>query len=770
MIYKENNKVYSILIIFLAILFVFSIATNIDSVNGATKYVNTTSGSDGNTGNAPNAAYQSIGKAVNSSASASNPAANEIIIAGGTYYGDANTNIIVNKNISIYGAKYKGNDNKDTIISGGNLNRIFNITGGVTVYIYGIQFQNTYTTDNGGAIYSEGGTCKLYNTGFTNCNANGHGGAIDSSNANNWSFSGVTFTNCNNNNAFGGAIDSYNANNWSFSNVTFTNCYGGRGGAVYGDLGCNNWSFSGVIFTNCSSKVAGGAIYSFNVANNWSFSNVTFTNCSASEGGAVYAGFGYNNWSFSGVTFTNCGASDGGAVYINNGSFKFNSCSFINNKATNNGGAIYISSGNCTVSYSSFLDNSGYYVIYNIGTGSVVANNNWWGSNNPSGLYSGVVVNTYFAMLLSTSIANNALFVGDKLKVSYALVLNGTSDTSGSSNFLPFYVSISNNGAFVRTIDGRVSGTYDIPLSALSSSIVAKSGQGSSTLVYAAKKGNVVITLSTPSSAYYGQTLLLKGVLKDQNGNLLPNKAISLNIGGFVVNLKSNNKGEFSYNYIANGFVGSKSIKTSFSGDINYNSGSKTSAFTVNKATTSLSITNFKGLFKKSNVIIATIKDQNGKVVADKSVNFYVNGKIIATAKTNSVGVASFKYTFKTRKVHNIIAKFGGDTFYLAKNSATFKAIPKDKSSTSLAKFQAKYNKKATLKATLKNNLKKPMAKKLVKFYANGKYLGQAKTNAKGIATLTKKIIVKGSVNFVAKYAGDKIYHESSYTQKVTVK
>ena len=62
------------------------------------------------------------------------------------------------------------------------------------------------------------------------------------------------------------------------------------------------------------------------------------------------------------------------------------------------------------------------------------------------------------------------------------------------------------------------------------------------------------------------------------------------------------------------------------------------------------------------------------------------------------------------------------------------------------------------------------MKKAVVKFYANGKYIGKAKTNAKGVATLTKKITTKGLVSFLVNHAGNKNNHNSSYTRKVTVK
>ena len=191
--------------------------------------------------------------------------------------------------------------------------------------------------------------------------------------------------------------------------------------------------------------------------------------------------------------------------------------------------------------------------------------------------------------------------------------------------------------------------------------------------------------------------------------------------------------------------------------------------YKANKASSNLVFNTLKAIYNKPNTITVVLTDKNNNVIADKLIKFYVNGnEVVGSYMTNSEGVASFKYTFKTRKIHTIVAKFAGDTYYFDKDS-TFNPIPKDISTINLAKFSAKKGKKTTFKATLKVN-NKAMKGKYINFYAKGKPIGKAKTNAKGIATLTKKITVKGVINFVAIYAGDKNSHDSSYTRKVNVK
>jgi len=350
-----------------------------------------------------------------------------------------------------------------------------------------------------------------------------------------------------------------------------------------------------------------------------------------------------------------------------------------------NTGSILYSNG-VNVSYCRFSDNTGNYQLFMNGTGSVAADYNWWGSNaGPQrNLISGVVVNNYYVMSISTSVSNLGRFVDENLAVSYNFVLNGTNNNANAATrFGHFTVGIMVNGKLWSNIDGRKSAQYNVPLSAVDNTIRATLNSAVSTFNYKA--------LQRPPAP-------------------------------------------------------------------------------PSKVATTLVVNNLQPLFNKANVITVTARDKNGRLLANKNVGLWVKGVLIGTVKTNSSGVASFRYTFKARDTHGIQAKFTGDTTHSSSNSLTLFLTPKDKTTTTLAKFTAKYNKKATFKATLKNHKNKAMAKRVVKFYANNKYLGQAKTNTKGIATLTKKVTVKGAVNFIARYAGDNTFHNSDVTRKIRVK
>ena len=258
---NESHKVHSISILFLAILLIFGILISLNGVNGANHTVDT----NGNLGNV-----------IDTVASGDN-----IIINGGTYSSANNiTNLNISKNMNIYGAKYLGRSNADTILDGGNSARFFNIANGVTVNIYGIKFQNGVSDTDGGAISSVGGTCNLRNVSFTNCRSSLPLG-----------FGSVN----------GGAVSAVNSNGWSFTNVDFINCYSGVGigvgnGGAVSAVNSNGWSFVTTNFINCSSRGFGGAVYF--VGGSFNFIYCEFINNSGT-GGAIYTNSSNGNISYS---------------------------------------------------------------------------------------------------------------------------------------------------------------------------------------------------------------------------------------------------------------------------------------------------------------------------------------------------------------------------------------------------------------------------------------------------------------------------------------
>lgn len=330
-------------------------------------------------------------------------------------------------NLNIYGCTFTGNEGGAVINEYGTLN------------ITTSNFRNNSAIYYGGAVYTYG-NCTVSSSNFTNNNAH-DGGCIGSFGI--LTVSDSTFTG-NQAEELGGAI--YIEGNLTVENCTFILNNGTSGGAI-----CNNGTstINSSIFNNNTAYAIGNAIggairnlgtlsvadCTFNnnsASGNWNImggaignycfindssstsvnctiTNCTFTGNSAQIGGAIEnscsvgnSGSGTANCNITGSTFLNNIADSGGAIYnrcFSWGGFAFancnvTSCTLIKNAANDNGGAFF-NGGNST-NFSSTL-NSHFNRIYNntatqgnalyCNSGSVNAENNWWGSNeNPKNI------------------------------------------------------------------------------------------------------------------------------------------------------------------------------------------------------------------------------------------------------------------------------------------------------------------------------------------------------------------------------------------------
>lgn len=154
-----------------------------------------------------------------------------------------------------------------------------------------------------------------------------------------------------------------------------------------------------------------------------------------------------------------------------------------------------------------------------------------------------------------------------------------------------------------------------------------------------------------------------------------------------------------------------------------------------------------------------TVYGTDGKVAKNTNVVFKINGKKVATVKTDSKGVAKVKIpTSYAPKTYKISATALGKTVtkkLTIKQVLTLKAVTVKKSA-----------KKLIITATLKEG-KKAIKSKKISFKFNGKAYS-AKTNSKGIAKITIKAAVLKKLK-----VGKKVTYQATYlkdTVKRTVK
>ncbi len=310
-----------------------------------------------------------------------------VTIADGVYSGNGNTNIVIDRNMTIQGLSQT-----KTIINGTDTNWIFTILSGVNVTIGNLTFTNG-SGYRGGAIYNHGDltveNCTFTNNTATSLEQTGGGGGAICNFADEGPIT-TTVTNC----------------TFNFNNAM-------RGSAIMNYCGItDHYIISTVTNCNFTNNTAQGMGTIYNLADNGyvnsTVTNCTFTNNTATNQGGCIANYCGNSGSITSTamnsTFNSNHANYGGAIalWLNGGFINFiaTSCTFTRNTA-NYGGAIYSTiwqggSVNSTAHFNSFVGN-----IASAGSaicrekGSVNATLNWWGTNvdptTVTNLISGIV-------------------------------------------------------------------------------------------------------------------------------------------------------------------------------------------------------------------------------------------------------------------------------------------------------------------------------------------------------------------------------------------
>lgn len=681
---KNNGYKQKVFILFVAILFICTVAINLNNVNGA-NYTVATYGNDTTGDGDDTNPFCSLGLAIDKTNNGEGQ--DNIIIKNGTYktYGSNNnvTNLIISKNVSIYSSKYLGESDEDTILDGENWGHFFTINYGATLNLYGIILQNGKASyHGGGAIYSDGGISNIYNTSFINCNSGDYneGGAIfTTSYSNNWVFENVSFLNCStaySSNEGGGAICS-SAWYWSFLNVNFTNC------------------------SSTSSFGGGGAIY--NTGKYWSFEYVNFINCSSfgdwgGSGGAIYGGMGAHECSFINTNFINCSSVSGGAVYVYAQNYTFISCEFIDNQA-NDGAAIYLTSGSCNVSNSVFSNNVGNYQLYNSG-GSIIAENNLWDSDNPNSQVYGFTVEEWIGKTLnSTNI--NVMDVSANYSDCFDLIANLSSSGLGLNNkTIEFYLNnvfignstTDSNGIAIFTYNELLNpGTYkwsakfghDLYYNSSSSlnatiTIINQTEEesGDTTITIpndnssqnsSNKLATKILPLATNYLGAYGNYTTLNAILYDSNNKLLVDKNVEIWVDGIkVATVKTTSKGLVSYNYKVNK-TGNLVVEFKHLGDSSYLQHSAMSNLSVKKHSKLLIINKVKK--GKAVKLISSIKNSGPDKLTGKVTYKLAKGlKVVKVSKK----LGNFKFNKKKRTITFTLKNFAKSSKKVAKLTITF--------------------------------------------------------------------------------------------------
>ena len=380
---KMNVRAFSMITICLTLILIFGISAV--SAEQSNIYVNNDTGNDSYTGESPTFISDLIGPKKTISAGISTVSDNGTVnIANGTYTGNGNKNIIIDKNVNI-----KGESSNSTVINADNDGQIFYITNNVNVTISNLKMTNATLNGgdvNGAIIYQDNGILNLTNCVFENSSAFFKSG-------------GAIFINT--------GIININNCNFNSNEATIADGGGGDGGAIYNSLGTLN--ILNTVFNNNIGN-HGGAIYNFGTLN---VINNTFIGNIGNFGGAITIESGGISQIRNSYLINNTASTFGGAIY-NGGNLDIRSSDMENNVANGfvdesygefkAGGAIY-NYGTAIVYFNRIINNTDYEIDCEPSYGSVDAENNWWGSNDdPSSKVNGPVdCNPWLVMTILSS-------------------------------------------------------------------------------------------------------------------------------------------------------------------------------------------------------------------------------------------------------------------------------------------------------------------------------------------------------------------------------
>ena len=155
---------------------------------------------------------------------------------------------------------------------------------------------------------------------------------------------------------------------------------------------------------------------------------------------------------------------------------------------------------------------------------------------------------------------------------------------------------------------------------------------------------------SSNVNAVYDTTKSISATLKDNLGNPIVGKTLSLVINKKTYTAKTNANGKATFKVSAKLLPKAYTATIKFAGDKTYAQFTKSIKVTVKKATPKMTAKakTFRVKVKTKKYTI-TLKNNNGKVMKNTKVTLKVNKKTF-TAKTNSKGIATFKITNLKKK------------------------------------------------------------------------------------------------------------------------
>lgn len=681
-----TNKKILILIIFLSFALMLGVSVNtLAAADGDTIYVSS-SGDDANSGLTLAEAKKTIKNATDTV----NPGGT-VIIADGTYSGKGNSNINLDKGMTI-----KGNSQSGTILNGLSSSRIFAVNSGCTVTIKDLTIMGG-NSGFGGGVFNEG-YLTVVNCKFTKCTTSyafmGGGSAICSGDDSTLNVQDSVFTdNDASASTAGGTI--YTNGTTTIDNCDFTGNYANDGAVVYSFNG--NINMNGCRFVSNTASRYGGVLSLYSTNSVVNIHNSAFIN-NVARGSAASKNIDNRAGNYLNVTENWWGSNDGPngiSGTITDGSSWIYAKLYIERNFIQYGDNTNVAFDLNNL-YHSDTDTFSYKNVEAILDGYMVDFSSNLGTLNPAqdvvdgGIVLSVFTSNNVGTATITATLNNHDF-SNNIPVEPAVTTLSTNNASGYNgrtvnlaaklssqiSSLPgknitFKVNGVEIGSAITGSNGIANLVYNITQTQGTYNITADFN-GDTKCLASTSNGTLTVNVLTTSiavdnvSTYNGKTVSLNASLTDQNGDPVAGKNVTFKINGTAVgNATTNENGIASLNYTVTQTEGNYNLTADFVGDYVYVASTGAGDLKVNVINTNFIVNDIKSLNGKTVNLTANLTDVNGTPLAGKTITFNLNGDIAGTAVTGTNGVATLNYKLNKSGNYSITADFAGDYVYVA--------------------------------------------------------------------------------------------------------
>lgn len=173
------------------------------------------------------------------------------------------------------------------------------------------------------------------------------------------------------------------------------------------------------------------------------------------------------------------------------------------------------------------------------------------------------------------------------------------------------------------------------------------------------------LALQLPTAVVAGHTAVVGGVLSTATGTAVAGKAVTVTVAGKTATVTSGADGKFSASFAMNNNAGSYPVTASWAGDDSLTATTVTAPLTVKIQPTSTALT--ATLSSTGATVTATLLNDLRKPVAGQPITWYVDGRAVATYRTDSLG----RSTLRTARGKAVKAAYAGLRNRYAPSSAS---------------------------------------------------------------------------------------------------